>query len=141
MKTVSAYCLDWHINISSAFTQILVNPLRDFVDLKLQAWNSKKVDWPNDDSDSDIAFFCMLPPPPHILEKKDIRIIWVPMWDQACLYAQEWWNALPKNVHIIAFCNAVAVSPNVALATCKLSTLVVEVITKGAVPIAKVLVN
>ena len=36
-----AYCLDWHIGQSRAFEELLVEPLKPFVDVELVAWDGK----------------------------------------------------------------------------------------------------
>ncbi|MFC1496870.1 glycosyltransferase [Verrucomicrobiota bacterium] len=107
-QTVCAYCPEWHVNVSSAFSDILVNPLREHIDLKLTAWDGKKFD-PSDHAPGAKPFiFCMFPPPPDLSSKKDVKIVWVPMWDQAYNYNQSWWDTLSINVRIIAFSDAVA---------------------------------
>lgn len=49
------------------------------------------------------VIFIQIPPPTNILTDPRARLIWIPMWDHAHAYSQEWWNSLPKNLRIVAF--------------------------------------
>lgn len=104
--TIKGYCLEWHLNYSGAFHQLLVNPLLDYADVQLQAWDG--VSWSSKRLDNSPLVFCQLPPPPELLADPQVRSVWLPMWDHARGYSQKWWNALPKSLRIVAFSGAVA---------------------------------
>lgn len=105
MKT-KAYCLDWHVTKSDAFVDILVQPLRRWMDIELTAWDG--ADLPRDAVREDLGngrplIFCQFPPPASLLQNEKARLVWLPMWDHAKCYPQEWWNALPKHLRVVAF--------------------------------------
>jgi hypothetical protein len=106
MQSIVAYCMDWHIAKSPAFKNLLVEPLRSFANIELKAWDGNKI--PFEPSISDPIIFCQLPPPPQVLEQTSRRVIWIPMWDMSRGASQDWWNSLPKSLHIVAFSEVVA---------------------------------
>lgn len=97
---IPAYCLDWHIKNSDAFRDILCEPLKGYCDIDLIAWDGAKL--PNRADKSQTVIFCMLPPTDEDM-KKIKKVIWIPMWDQAQSYNDEWWSRLPKTIRIVAF--------------------------------------
>lgn len=111
MIRLTAYCLEWHITQSQAFYELLVEPLTPFVRIALTAWDGvshaplkhleRVVGEP--------VIFCQRPPSPDVLRKPDARLIWIPMWDNVVSLwsSQEWWNALPKTLRIVAFSDGV----------------------------------
>jgi hypothetical protein len=105
MKTVNAYCLAWHINQSDAFYDLLVNPLRDYVNIRLKTWDGKSH---LEEQNGSTLIFCYHPPPLEMLCDKRFHLIWIPMWDQAQYYTQAWWANLPKSLRIIAFSKTIA---------------------------------
>jgi len=98
---LNAYCLDWHIASSNAFIDMLVEPLNSYADINLVAWNGEDV--PPEALEQKIVIFCMLPPSDKFLKTYRGKVVWLPMWDQAQGYEQEWWNNLPKNVYVVGF--------------------------------------
>jgi glycosyltransferase involved in cell wall biosynthesis len=98
---IAAYCLDWHLKNSDAFKDLLIDPLKPYIDIELTAWDGEKL--PNKPENNSPLIFCMLPPTPEILKVQKQKIIWIPMWDQAQGYDDRWWAALPNNLHIVAF--------------------------------------
>jgi glycosyltransferase involved in cell wall biosynthesis len=46
--------------------------------------------------------FYMFPPPPEVAETAGARVVWIPMWDHARIYSQEWWDNLPPSLRVIA---------------------------------------
>ena len=108
MKTVpqiTSYCLDWHTTNSDAFKDMLVEPLKPFADIKLTAWDGEHITAKTDPKSP--LIFSMLPPPSALLKEKGRRLVWLPMWDQAQGYDQDWWNKLPKSLRIVAFSDVV----------------------------------
>ncbi len=100
-----SYCLDWHIKNSDAFRDLLVEPLKNYADIKLVAWDGENL--PNKHDPKLPLIFSMLPPPPSLLKKAEQKIVWLPMWDQAQGYDKKWWSQLPKNLKIVAFSDAI----------------------------------
>lgn len=116
---LAAYCLDWHVTKSDAFRDMLVDPLKPYVDIKLVAWNGENL--PNNPKAAGPLIFCMLPPSEEILKNYKQKIVWLPMWDQAQDYDQTWWDKLPKNVHIVSFSDRITAKATAAgLPTLKL---------------------
>lgn len=99
--TISALCLDWHIKQSDAFIDMLTGPLSGYADVKLQAWDGES--YPKKLLKDPVVIFCMLPPTEEFLKAYKGRAVWLPMWDQAQSYDQDWWDGLPKNLHVVAF--------------------------------------
>ena len=106
MITITAYCLDWHLNHSSAFHDMLVDPLKRYANVRLQAWDG--VSWCSETLEGIPLVFCQLPPPLELLAKPQVRLVWLPMWDHARGYSQAWWNALPRSLRVVAFSEPVA---------------------------------
>lgn len=98
---ISAFCLDWHVSKSGAFIDMLVEPLMPYADIRLKAWDGKNL--PKSALNESLVIFCMLPPSAEFLKKFRGKIVWLPMWDQAQGYDQDWWNKLPENLHVVAF--------------------------------------
>lgn len=99
-----AYCLDWHASASSA-DDILVDPLADWVQVELRPWNGESLaETPPTDEPT---VFYMFPPPAHLAQDPGARITWIPMWDHARIYSQDWWDRLPRTLRVVALSGAV----------------------------------
>lgn len=110
---LTGYCLDWHINSSMAFYELLVDPLKPYADIKLVAWDGKNSDPPGGwkkRAQTIPAIFCQRPPPTELLETAGARLVWLPMWDNVALNwsSDQWWESLPKTLRVVAFSEAVA---------------------------------
>jgi hypothetical protein len=109
---IIAYCLDWHINHSKAFNELLVDPLKSFVNVELIAWDGVSGDplgdWKQRVRNQPVIF-CQRPPAPELLEIPDAFLVWVPMWDNVALNwsSDEWWASLPKNLRVVAFSDGI----------------------------------
>lgn len=126
MAQIPAYCLDWHINQSKAFHELLVEPLKPYADIRLTAWDGK------DDSPlkqlkhtglEGPVIFCQRPPSTEIMNVSQAKLIWIPMWDNVAINwsSDEWWATLPKTLRIVAFSEKVAQkAENAGLPTLKL---------------------
>jgi len=108
MLSISTYCLDWHIKKSAAFRNLLVEPLKEYASINLQAWNGESVPDETDACNGTPLIFCQFPPPPRLLENPQARLVWVPMWDTLRAYPQEWWNTFPKSMRVVAFSEVIA---------------------------------
>jgi len=111
MMTITGYCLEWQtITHGGSAHDLIVEPLMQYVDVQLKGWDG--VSWPGDAGNVQHSgfpiIFSHLPPPPELLENSRARLVWLPMWDHARGYSQEWWDALPKSLRVVAFSNAVA---------------------------------
>lgn len=109
ISSITCFCLDWHKNFSNAFNNILVEPLLPYVTINTKSWDGIGLEQQEISqlNKSVPIIFAQLPPPKEILEKQDYQIIWIPMWDHAKMYSDDWWNSLPKNMKIIAFSDAI----------------------------------
>ena len=67
MKII-AYCMDWHINRSDAFRDLLEVPLSKWSTVEFHGWNGINVKLPKDDKIP--LIFCMLPPSEDVLNIK-----------------------------------------------------------------------
>ncbi len=113
MARTIAYCLDWHISQSRAFEELLVEPLKSFVDIELVAWDGQS-NIPMRHLELEAfrkpVIFCQRPPAPDLLKISDAKLVWIPMWDNVALNwsSDEWWASLPKKLRVIAFSEGVA---------------------------------
>jgi hypothetical protein len=103
--SVNGYCLEWHLRMSNAFNECLVNPIKNLgLDIILQSWDGSKI---TDEDKSNLGkkpiIFCQLPPSEEILSKSFSKLIWIPMVDHIYSANQRWWNNLPKTIRIIAY--------------------------------------
>jgi glycosyltransferase involved in cell wall biosynthesis len=96
-----AYALDWHLTGSMAFEPLLIEPLAERVPIELRAWDGGHLPEPLESGRPTI--FCMLPPPAEVLATSGAPIVWIPMWDHARIYEQDWWDELPRNLRVVAF--------------------------------------
>jgi hypothetical protein len=110
MPRVIAYCLDWHISQSRAFEELLVEPLKPFVDVELTAWDGRSnIPSSHPESFDQPLVFCQRPPAAELLKNPDAKLVWIPMWDNVVSNwsSEEWWASLPKSLRIIAFSDGV----------------------------------
>jgi glycosyltransferase involved in cell wall biosynthesis len=109
-RPINCYCLDWHIKKSEAVRDRLVNPLKPYIDIQLVPWDGKNLETAGNGQETSPSpmLFTQNLPPQHLLEDSSAHLVWMPMWDQAKNYPQEWWNALPRTLRVIAFSNAAA---------------------------------
>ena len=96
-----AFGLDWHLTGSRAFDALLVEPLAPAARIDLRSWDGDLLPEPVPIGRPTI--FCMLPPPEDAMRTPGARIVWIPMWDHARIYSQEWWNRLSPDLRIVAF--------------------------------------
>jgi len=108
-----AYCLDWHINQSRAFYDLLVDPLQSFADVELVEWDGRSGDplgnWTKRVA-AEPTIFCQRPPSPELFDIPGARLVWIPMWDNVAQNwsSDPWWGSLPKNLRVVAFSDWVA---------------------------------
>jgi hypothetical protein len=57
---------------------------------------------------SNVRIFYMLPPPFEWARDPALRLVWIPMWDEARGYADSWWARFPKRVRVVAFSREVS---------------------------------
>jgi len=103
--------MPWHLTQSSAFRDILAEPVAPWLTLRFIPW-SEAAAAPSDGvalcSLEEPMVFCQVPPPLDALRVAGGKVVWVAMCDQAAGYTQEWWNELPKTLRILAFSRAVS---------------------------------
>jgi hypothetical protein len=110
---LNVFCLDWHIDRSTACQHLVVDPLEAFCDVELVAWDGAALPSAADDAAAPLIFF-QLPPPDSLVESNASRVVWIPMWDQARGYGQDWWDAIPKSVRIVSFSEQIRVRAETA---------------------------
>jgi hypothetical protein len=111
--TLKALCLDWHIDQSTSFRDLLVGPLEPYCDIELVAWDGASIP----DNALDLSFpliFLQLPPPPSLVESEHARVVWIPMWDQEMGYDRSRWDAIPKWIRVISFSEQIRVRAEAA---------------------------
>ena len=116
--------MPWHLTQSSAFREILSDPLGDHAHIIWKAWDEQswQEEWEAEISAGRPMIFCQLPPPPALLENQQARVVWLPMWDHICGKPDEWWKSLPCNLRIVAFSDRVAEKASLAgLPVCRLT--------------------
>ncbi|PJF28269.1 MAG: hypothetical protein CUN52_13385 [Phototrophicales bacterium] len=95
---ITAYCLEWHVTISSAFHELLVKPLAPYADIRLTAWDGKsELPAPRED---ELTIFCELPPTEKWLAQYQSPVVWIPMADYA-VYPPNMHNH--SSVRVVAF--------------------------------------
>ena len=102
MKPLRAYCMEWHVTVSPAFRELLVEPLAGLLEIELTAAD------PASGDRRDPAVFCQMQPPASFLNDPTSRPIWIPMWDNVASFEPAWWAALPRHLRIVAFSERVA---------------------------------
>lgn len=99
---IAAYCMDWHLNKSDAFKDLLTNALKGRLDIALtdiEKWRFTGSKQPD--------IFCQVMPPDELLNNPEAKVVWLPMWDSVVFETQEWWNNLPKHLRVVCFSEAV----------------------------------
>jgi len=101
---IPVFSLDWHIHKSPAKKAILDEPLSPFIKFHQFSWDGERLPslLSKEQKNKPVVFF-QLPPPKELMSNPDMRIVWIPMWDQAYGYDLGWWQKLPKNLRIVAF--------------------------------------
>ena len=78
-----------------------------WIPIELIAWDGVRL--PCTPKKGEPVVFCQLCPSPEILQRADeLLITWIPMWDDARRFSQEWWNKIPKTLKIVAFSDEIA---------------------------------
>ena len=101
--TIKAYCMKWHLTKSDAFSDLLVDALKDRLEIIL----TDIEEWKPADSNQP-AIFCQVKPPDELLNSPKAKVAWLPMWDNvlAEYHDQTWWDKLPKHIKIVCFSQA-----------------------------------
>src|SRR5687767_7438398 len=102
---VEVYLLEWHQTKSSAFQNILLDPLQPHLSFKTA--NVAQFS-PSTTSPKTPVVFCQALPSLDVLLESLAPMIWIPMWDSVFAYEQDWWGMLPKSLKIVAFSNRIA---------------------------------
>src|SRR5215217_2889273 len=91
---IPVYGLTWHIHQSPALYELLVSPLSPYIQFEQLGWDGEG-ELPDFQAarlrNNPIIFF-QLAPPESIYNDSDLRIVWIPMWDQARGYDLDWWS-------------------------------------------------
>jgi len=64
MANIQAFCLDWHIDRSPAFKDLLVYPLKDKCKIELDPWDGEELDASRIKDEKALSFFVNFPHPP-----------------------------------------------------------------------------
>lgn len=105
---IVAYCLDWHLTNSGAFHELFVLPLEAYAEVTLVAWDGSTLPQAPRSDDFLPTVFCQLAPPRNFFKRVDpARVVWIPMWDNVHENEQSWWEALPRQLRIVGFSQAV----------------------------------
>jgi hypothetical protein len=99
VKTITAYCGEWHMSVSSAFRELLVEGLKDHVTINMVPLKNKN----SIINPKEPTVFCQIAPTEQALKDPNAKLVWIPMWDDARHYPAKVWASIPKNVRIVAF--------------------------------------
>lgn len=100
------YGLSWHMHKSDAVAEILIRPLKPWLDIVFIPWDGKN---PPEQPPPDIpTCFFEFAPPCQDLAWRNRELSWIPMWDHAALQYDQanWWKALPDKWRILSFSGA-----------------------------------
>ncbi len=97
---LNAYCMDWHLSRSGAFHDLVVDSLKQKLEVELV--DIKK--WQPDPGTPQL--FCQVAPPDVLLSDPTSKVVWIPMWDNVHGNSQAWWQALPKHLRVVCFSTA-----------------------------------
>ena len=107
---IPIFGLDWHIRQSPAQQELANDPLQPYIQFEQFGWNGTSMpDLPVKQFKNMPIVFFHLPPPQHLYHGANMRVVWIPMWDQARGYNLEWWQSLPKSLRVVAFSKEVSV--------------------------------
>ena len=119
MHDLMVFCLEWHIQKSTAFVELLA-PIKPHVKIKMIAWDG--INFPMTTAEMEkLALpivFCQLPPTDQCLKDYAEKLVWIPMWDHAKGYSDLWWQSLPRSLRVIAFSRSIAEKANNAGLRC-----------------------
>jgi len=82
-KKIRMFCLGWHLKVSGAMHAMLSDPLLSFFEIDFASWNGYEplpVEKLQGEDASAFVFF-QLPPHSSQIEKINLPVFWVPMWD------------------------------------------------------------
>jgi len=104
---LQAFGIAWHQQHSPAFYDVLINPLKPYINIQFNAWHNRE-----DSSaliSSDPIILCQVFPPKELLDNRHSRIIWIPMWDDVRWWRQRNWDAITReNLRVVAFSEQIA---------------------------------
>ncbi len=107
VSKIQAFGLAWHKNQSAAFEDLLITPLKPYLDIQFNSWSSASK--PSTLLSNAPVILCQVRPTKELLSNSASRIIWIPMWDAVRWWRQSHWNSLPKEkVRIVAFSEQIA---------------------------------
>lgn len=104
IPSVPIFGLEWHIRQSPAQQLLVADPLRPYVRFEPIAWGGEALPaLTAAQRRSPVRVFFQLPPPPELAADPALRVVWIPMWDEARGYEEDWWRRLPKSLRVVAF--------------------------------------
>lgn len=104
---IKCYALKFHLDYSRSPIYLLIEPLKDYMGIDTEVWSGRELKFNRISPKNPVIFF-QYPPPDNILSQKNLKLIWIPMWDHIYNYSLSWWKSFPKNIRIIAFSDTVA---------------------------------
>jgi hypothetical protein len=102
---VEVYLSEWHQTKSSAFHNILLDPLQSQLSFKIANLTQFS---PSTTPQTTSIIFCQTLPSLDALHELRAPMTWIPMWDSLFTYEQDWWNRLPKSLKIVAYSKSIA---------------------------------
>jgi hypothetical protein len=106
---VPIFGLEWHIRQSPAQRLLVADPLQPYIGFEPIAWDG--ADFPKltaAQRRTPVRVFFQLPPPREVAADPALRVVWIPMWDEARGYEPAWWRQLPKSLRVVAFSREVS---------------------------------
>jgi hypothetical protein len=106
---VPIFGLEWHVRQSPAQRLLVADPLAPYVRCEPIAWDGETLPaLTAAQRRTPIRVFFQLPPPAGLAADPALRVVWIPMWDEARGYEPEWWRHLPKSLRVVAFSKEVS---------------------------------
>lgn len=101
---IVVFSMQWHHMYSDAFTELIVNPLRPYANVKHSVWSPTAL---SEKINAHAVILCIPKPDPVWIIRQTARIFWTPMWDNIFYWTQFHWNTLPRSLRILAFSDPV----------------------------------
>jgi hypothetical protein len=118
-KTMAApipvFGLKLHIRENPSQRILLHDSLKPYAEFEQIAWDGETLPpLTSRQAGSNTRIFYMLPPPFGLMRDSSLRIVWIPMWDEARGYDADWWQRIPKRVRVVAFSREVSLRARAA---------------------------
>jgi hypothetical protein len=113
--SIPVFGLKIHLRENPSQRILLHDSLKPYAEFEQIAWDGETLPpLSSRQAGSRIRIFYMLPPPFSLMRDTSLRIVWIPMWDEARGYDPGWWRRIPKHVRVVSFCREVSLRARTA---------------------------